>query len=507
MTGYLVRRFIQMAIVVLLATVAIYTILNLAPGGPMAGLNQIGDRRSRFSEADKARLEAYLGLDRPLVLRYLTWLLGDDWVGADHINLALKPEEGMRFYADEGIAYASKGYPMAFVGKETGDVARSQTPDIVDDPEALQAEEENVNLLRVYDADQIWVRPEKDELPEGAIRGDIVDVLDYAIKIDLASSPEMIWVKAGAETAWMIAPESIPERPEGTWVSVGWLFGQKGLLGRYAQYHGTSHGILRLDFGTSWAVARGQPISMLLESRLSNTLLLMVTSTALSLLIAIPIGIYSAVKQYSVLDYIVTTFTFFGTAMPVFWLGLMLILIFSIKFQEWGFPYMPAGAVASVRTPPSGSLLRVLDAEPGGFLDRFVHLIMPTVVLALYNMASWSRFMRASMLEVLRQDYVRTARAKGLREQMVIVKHAMRNALIPLVTIVVFTIPSVFGGAIITETVFSWQGMGRLYYNALGSDDWPLVMVILFIQAVLTVIATLVGDVLYTVVDPRIRFD
>lgn len=115
--------------------------------------------------------------------------------------------------------------------------------------------------------------------------------------------------------------------------------------------------------------------------------------------------------------------------------------------------------------------------------------------------------MRASMLDVLRQDYVRTARAKGLVERMVIVKHAMRNALIPIVTIIVFTIPAIFGGATITETIFSWQGIGRLYYDALGADDWPLVMSILFISAVLTVIATLVGDILYTVVDPRIRYD
>jgi len=115
--------------------------------------------------------------------------------------------------------------------------------------------------------------------------------------------------------------------------------------------------------------------------------------------------------------------------------------------------------------------------------------------------------MRASTLDVLRQDYVRTARAKGLVERMVIVKHAMRNALIPIVTIIVFTIPAIFGGATITETIFSWQGIGRLYYDALGADDWPLVMSILFISAVLTVIATLVGDILYTVVDPRIRYD
>jgi peptide/nickel transport system permease protein len=262
-----------------------------------------------------------------------------------------------------------------------------------------------------------------------------------------------------------------------------------------------------MDWGFSWSVARGQAVSSLIVSRLGNTLVLMLTSTVLSLLVAIPVGIFSAVKQYSKMDYIVTTFTFFGTAMPVFWFGLMMILIFSIKFRQWGIPYLPAGAVYSVRTPPAGSLLAAWNIVPKSFGDRALHLLMPTVVLSLLYMASWSRFMRSSMLEVLRQDYVRTARAKGLGERMVIVKHAMRNALIPIVTIVVLQIPGLFGGAIITETIFSWTGMGRLYYDALNGDDWPVVMILLFIDAVLVVVSTLIGDVLYTVVDPRIRYD
>jgi peptide/nickel transport system permease protein len=129
------------------------------------------------------------------------------------------------------------------------------------------------------------------------------------------------------------------------------------------------------------------------------------------------------------------------------------------------------------------------------------------MMLSLASLASWSRFMRSSMLEVLRQDYVRTARAKGLTERMVIMKHAARNALIPIVTIVVFAIPNIFSGAVLTETVFNYPGMGRLFINALGRDDWPIVMAFLFISAILVVIATLIGDILYTIVDPRIRFD
>jgi peptide/nickel transport system permease protein len=144
---------------------------------------------------------------------------------------------------------------------------------------------------------------------------------------------------------------------------------------------------------------------------------------------------------------------------------------------------------------------------PGSLVDRVVHIIMPAAMLSLLYMAGWSRFMRASMLEVLRQDYVRTARAKGLMERMVIIRHALRNALIPIITIVMFQIPGIFGGAILTETIFSYPGMGRLYFDALSRSDWPVVMAILFITAVLVVIATLTADVLYTVVDPRIRYN
>jgi peptide/nickel transport system permease protein len=133
--------------------------------------------------------------------------------------------------------------------------------------------------------------------------------------------------------------------------------------------------------------------------------------------------------------------------------------------------------------------------------------VLPVSVLTLLYLAGWSRFMRSSMLEVLRQDYVRTARSKGLQERMVILKHAARNALIPLITIVVFQIPGIFSGAIITETIFNYPGMGRLFIDSLNRDDWPIVMALLFITAILVVLATLIGDILYTIVDPRIRFD
>jgi peptide/nickel transport system permease protein len=271
----------------------------------------------------------------------------------------------------------------------------------------------------------------------------------------------------------------------------------------------SSNGILRGDFGQSTVILRARPVSDLLLSRLGPTLELMAISLTLSLLLGVPIGIYSAVKQYSKFDYFFTTVSFVGSAMPTFFFALLLILIFSVfpvflVDQVPWIPRLPPGLREAVRPYEIASWLPKI--QPGTPADRFLHLLMPVAVLTFFNMAPWSRFVRSSMLEVMRQDYVRTARAKGLFERVVILKHALRNALIPFVTIVVLALPSLFAGAIITETVFAWPGMGRLYYDALQRSDWNVALAFIFITALLTVIATLIGDILYTVVDPRIKF-
>ncbi len=483
MATYLVRRFIQMILVVLLSTMAIYAILNLAPGGPLSGKKLVTGINNQLSEADIARLENYLGIDKPIVLRYMAWILGDDWLGADSMYLGLTPPKTGRFYTESGFAYTKVGYPIWIAGPTTADPSgRAEIAPTT-----------------------IWVNP-RGAVPETVHEGKILTVTRDSLVVDLTDTYNDTRIVPTATTEWIIPDR--PQRPtEGLWLPVGWLFGPQGLLGDYIRFHGDQRGVLRMDWGTSWKVATGQKVSDLILSRLGNTLLLTLTATLFSLLIAIPIGIYSAVKQYSTLDYIITTFTFFGTAMPVFWFGLMMVMIFSIWFQQAGLPYLPAGSLYSLRPPDPTSLLGLLHLAPKSLGDRAVHLLMPALVLSLLYMATWSRFMRASMLEVLRQDYIRTARAKGLAERFVIIRHALRNALIPIITIVVLQIPGLFGGAIITETIFSWTGMGRLFLDALSSSDWPIVMIFLLIEAVLVVISTLVGDVLYTTVDPRIRYD
>ncbi len=262
-------------------------------------------------------------------------------------------------------------------------------------------------------------------------------------------------------------------------------------------------GIIRGDMGVSWRLYENEPTAQVIVRVLPNTLLLMISATLVSLIIAVPIGIYSAVHQYSKVDYMVTSGTFFGISMPVFWLGAMLILLFSFKFKDWGLPYLPTGGVTGVRAYTLPLFGRI---QPESLLDRSLRLILPTLTLSLLYMATWSRFTRASMLEVLRQDYVRTARAKGLIERVVIRKHALRNALIPLITIVTLQIPGLFGGAILTETVFNWRGMGLLLIDSLFQSDWPVAMAYLMIQSFMIVAANLLADVLYTIADPRIRY-
>ncbi|HWI63721.1 MAG TPA: ABC transporter permease [Symbiobacteriaceae bacterium] len=232
----------------------------------------------------------------------------------------------------------------------------------------------------------------------------------------------------------------------------------------------------------------GQPVTELIAKAMPNTLWLSVTSFVLALCLAIPIGIVSATRQYSLLDYGVTTFAFMGISLPSFFAALLAVYVFAVKLQWF---------------PMNGTL------SPGktfAWGDYLYHLILPAVTVALRDIASYSRFTRSSMLEVMRQDYVRTARSKGLAERVVIYKHALRNGLIPVVTLLGFSLPGLFGGLIIIETVFSWNGMGKLSIEAVNNREYGMLMAVNMFFACLVILGNLVADVLYAVVDPRIRY-
>jgi peptide/nickel transport system permease protein len=342
---YILRRLLQTVVILLLLSVLFFALVNLAPGGPLAGYGQ-----SRHVQPEKVEiLKRQLGLDKPLTVQYIVWLVGNNWMKVD-------------------------------------------------------------------------------------INGDGI-----------------------------------------------------------AESYGTRRGILRGDFGFSFRTR--EPVLNVIGERLPNTAYLMMVTLFTAILIAIPIGIISAVKQYSVFDIAVTTFSFAGQALPEFWLGLILLLIFYawLKSPITGEALLPSGGIATIGAAFSLG-------------DRLRHLILPVATGALGWIAWYSRFMRSSMLDVIHQDYLRTARAKGLSERKVLYKHALRNALIPLVTLFALDLPYIFGGAVFVEMLFSWPGMGQLYYQAALQRDYPILLAILIIGAVFILLSNLMADILYAVLDPRIRY-
>jgi peptide/nickel transport system permease protein len=249
------------------------------------------------------------------------------------------------------------------------------------------------------------------------------------------------------------------------------------------------------QFGTT--LLTNKPILPDLWRVMKNTLQLVLIAQALAILVGVGIGILSALRQYSAFDYSATTFSFLGLATPVFWLGLMLQVLVVYILDWTGHQIFPIANLSDVN-PGKG-----IDFA----LDRAHHLVMPVIVLMVAGTATYSRYMRASMLEVINSDYVRTARAKGLNNRRVTMKHAFRNALIPVVTLAALDFGTLLGGAIVTETVFSLDGMGLYFINALGTADPYPVMAWLMITATMIIVLNLVADVAYGLLDPRVRLD
>jgi peptide/nickel transport system permease protein len=233
-----------------------------------------------------------------------------------------------------------------------------------------------------------------------------------------------------------------------------------------------------------------QPVAKMIGERLPMTLILMITAQTITVLVALSLGILSAVKQYSATDNIITSFSFIGFSMPIFFIALGLMLIFAVQFKKWGLPYLPTGADIWDRKDP---------------IELVKHLILPVSCLVIIQTAGYARYIRTSMLEVLGLDYIRTARAKGLTNRVVLFKHALRNAALPLVTIIGLDIPYLLGGALVTESVYAWPGMGRLFWEYAQRGDFPVVLGVLLIVSSAVVVFTIITDVVYTFVDPRIR--
>lgn len=291
----------------------------------------------------------------------------------------------------------------------------------------------------------------------------------------------IIWFAPGDPVSLLMDPNLKPEDQE--------LFKEKYGLNdpfpvAYAKWLGN---ILQGDFGVS-IIRRGTPVSEMIWNRLPNTLLLMGVSLLIAFIISIPLGIFSAMRPYTKRDYTITFFSFLGVATPNFWLGIMMIMFFAVKLG-----WFPTGGVATLHAPFS-------------IWDRIHHLIMPALVLATADMAALTRYTRSSMLDVLKQDYIRTAKAKGFREIKVVLKHGVRNGLIPIITIFGLMLPSLIGGAAVTEKIFSWPGLGTLFIDSAFQRDYPVIMALTMISATLVVIGNLIADILYAIFDPRIDY-
>jgi peptide/nickel transport system permease protein len=266
----------------------------------------------------------------------------------------------------------------------------------------------------------------------------------------------------------------------------------------WKQYLTWLSNFVRFDWGVSFQGT--VPVTELVMNRLGGTLRLMITALALAVMIGIPFGIYQALKQYSFFDQAGTTFSFVTFSTPIFVLGMMLQIIFALYLEKWtGLKVFYTSGMNSTSYSDFSFF--------GKLGDTLQHLVLPAVSIALISIAGYSRYQRASMLEVMHSDYLRTARAKGLSRRTVIAKHALRNALIPIVTLVSLDVATIIGGAVITETIFGWPGIGRLYIQAVGVNDWPIVMAVVMAIAILVVIMNLLADLTYGWLDPRVRYD
>lgn len=252
---------------------------------------------------------------------------------------------------------------------------------------------------------------------------------------------------------------------------------------QYAQW---LQNVLKGDMG--WSFMSKRPVIDMILERLPNTLLLMGTSILIGLVIAFPIGILSAQKQYSLIDQIATTLAFIGQSMPIFWFGLIVIIIFSLKLE-----LLPSGGMYTIGAPFS-------------IFDRLKYLALPAFVMGTTLAGRYIRFVRGSTLEVIHADFVRTARAKGLTNAKVMVRHILKNAASPIVTVISLDLPMLFGGSVYTEQIFSWPGTGRLFFRAADQRDYPVLMAMIMVTAILIISFNLLADVLYAVLDPRVRY-
>jgi peptide/nickel transport system permease protein len=251
--------------------------------------------------------------------------------------------------------------------------------------------------------------------------------------------------------------------------------------------------VLRGDFGKS-VVRRGQAAMEIIWERVPSTLLLMIVAEVVIIAFSLLIGVFSALHQYSLLDHIITALAFIGYSMPIFFIAIVSMYLFGVKFKQWGLPSLPTVGMYDLQVGPTVSQIGI-------------HLVLPVASIAIISIAGYSRFVRATMLEVMSEDYVRTAKSKGLRRRTVVYVHALKNASLPLVTIIGLDIPLLLGGALVTEQIFGWPGTGFMFLFHTTRGDTAVVMGVLMLISVAVIVFQIFTDIAYAWLDPRIRYD
>lgn len=256
---------------------------------------------------------------------------------------------------------------------------------------------------------------------------------------------------------------------------------------------GERKGVLRGDFGYS-LVNRGKPAIDVISERLPNTLLLMVASEIVIIIGSLIVGIISALRQYSITDHLITALSFIGYSLPIFFIALLSMYLFAVLFKRWGLPYLPTVGMFDPK----------IGKTPGQIA---LHMVLPLLSMTVISLAAYSRYIRSTMLEVMSQDYIRTAKSKGLPGRDIVLVHALKNASLPIVTVIGLDLPLLLGGAVITEQIFAWPGMGRLFLDHVTRADLPVVMGILMLISFAVVVFQIITDIAYAWLDPRIRYE
>ncbi|MES2503347.1 MAG: ABC transporter permease subunit [Myxococcota bacterium] len=499
----MLSRFLQMVVILLGLSVFLFALMLNMPGNPV---DLLITSNPRIKAEDIVRLKKLKGLDKPWYIQYVRWAWGYyEPTRAPEVDILMPipeaelpaPQDRARFLSAK-LNKPEQSAALLFGGEISGGRVWYVLKN--------QAGLESVGTVLIDPKIEIT-----GQLAVSPIPNQVVEEADK-FSVDLS---KFVTGSTGGLTYELdvASPGSIDSKGVYTWkerasgqraisFSVKNNLGEKA-LGAFAveqdpipNHQLFNRGFVFILLGDTSALGFSntykRPVWDLLGGRIANTLALMIPALLFSLLIALPLGILSAYRQHTWLDYVLNFLAFVGISLPVFWFGIMVMFWFSESLQ-----WFPAGGIETPGIHRQG-FLAVLQ-------DRFAHAVLPVMVLSIAYVGRWLRYMRASMLEVLPADYIRTARAKGLSERVVILKHALRNALIPIVTILALSVPSLFGGAVLTETVFSWPGIGRLEYDAIANSDYYVAIVVFLILAFLVMLGNLLADWLYIAVDPRMR--